>query len=109
MLVKGRTEETGRRALTHNTAAAQYNRPFFQLAPQHSSQLSPSRYSPAVHPAPSPSLPFLTWEGGLKMNSGQARGIPGVISWKLGKIAQKMEEWSPGRGAEGGGEKEVRK
>lgn len=42
------------------------------------------------------------------MNSGQARGIPGVISWKPGKIAQKMEEWSPGRGAEGGGE-EVRK
>lgn len=42
------------------------------------------------------------------MNSGQARGIPGVISWKPGKIAQKMEEWSPGREAEGGGEKEVR-
>lgn len=109
-LVNGRTEETGRRALTHNTAAAQYNRPFFQLAPQHSSQLSPSRYSPAVHPAPSPSLPFLTWGwgGGLKMNSGQACGVPGVISWKPGKIAQKMEEWSPGREAEGGGGKEVR-
>lgn len=35
------------------------------------------------------------------MNSGQAHGIPGVISWKPDKIAQKMEEWSPGREAEG--------
>lgn len=52
------TEGAREREQTHNTAAAQYNRPFFQLAPQHSSQLSPSRYSPAVPPAPSPSLPF---------------------------------------------------
>lgn len=53
-----------RRDLTHNTAAAQHNRPFFQLAPQHSSQLSPSCYSPAVHPTPSSSLPFLISRGG---------------------------------------------
>lgn len=43
---------------THNTATAQHNRPFFQLVPQHSTQLSPSHYSPAAPPAPSPSLPF---------------------------------------------------
>lgn len=91
-----------RRGLSHNTAAAQHNRPFFQLAPQHSSQLSPSRYSPAVHPTPSPSLPFLIWGGGgLKMNSGQAHAVPGVISGKPCKTAQKMEAFSSGREAEG--------
>lgn len=41
-------EREGMRGQTHNTAAAQHNRPFFQLAPQHSSQLSPGHYSPAV-------------------------------------------------------------
>ena len=79
--IKEERDTEGERGQTHNTAAAQHNRPFFQLAPQHSSQLSPSHYSPAVPPAPSQSLPF-QYGGGEEWGS---KGGRGGWKWIVGK------------------------